>query len=369
MDWLLRTVDRTFGVPPPEVVQRYVGPWDGCYLGYAAREEIRARAASGGVVSALLVHLLEQGIIQGALISRVLVEEGRIQARPTVARSREDVLQGQSSIYMEFPWLRQALSLLRAEEGDLAVVGLPCQIHRLRRVEARDPELARKVRVHVALVCGRSSSKDLLLKVLARKGIREEDVADIRFREGHWRGRMHVWLRDGSEAVFPFGDFSLYRNLHFHCETRCLACEDPLGEHADVACGDAWLHELKGEPIKHSLVISRQPQVTGWMREMERGGDLVGSWVSPTLVFKAQRRGLIPAKRGKRAKAALGRLFGYRMADRGAWRSHWNDYLVAAMVLFNARWARSPALGPLIFSIPRPLLRLVLALMSLLKNF
>ena len=369
MDWLLRYADKVFGVPSAEEIACYLGPWNACYLGYAAQEEVRAHAASGGVVSALLLYLLERDIVQGALISRVVVEKGKIQAHPFIARCREKVLEGQSSIYMEFPWWREARPLLEAAEGNLAVVGLPCHIQALRRREEQDPALARKVKVHIALICGRSSSKELLLKVLARKGIREEDVVDIRFREGHWRGNMHLWLRDGREVVFPFQDFSLYRNLHFYCEPRCLSCEDLLGEHADVVCGDAWLYELKQCPVKHSLVISRSPQVTGWLEDMAARGCLVLDPIPPETVFRAQRRGLIPAKRGRAAKARLSRFFGYKMHDRRPWRSRWNDYLVAAMVLFNYRWASCQRLNPLIFRMPRLLLQLYLAVMSLLKNF
>lgn len=369
MDWLLRFADKAFDVPPREALDRYLGAWDACYLGHAAQDQVRACAASGGMVSALLIYLLQQGIIEGALVSQVEARDGGIQASPYIARTREEILQGQGSIYMEFPWMRQVYPLLKAAEGSLAVVGLPCQIQALRHREAHDPQLAHKVKAHIALVCGRSSSKRLLLNVLARKGIRESDVTGIRFREGPWRGRMHLWLRDGSEVTFPFEDFSLYRNLHFYCEKRCLRCQDLLGEHADIVCGDAWLHELKERPVKHSLVISRMPQATEWIEEMAGDGSLVMYSVPPETVFRAQRRGLIPAKRGKQAKARLSRLFGYRMPYQGSWCSHWNDYLVAAMILLNYRWAAAPRLNSLIFKVPKPFFKFQLAMLSLLKNF
>ncbi|RLC74809.1 MAG: hypothetical protein DRI81_13190 [Chloroflexi bacterium] len=369
MSWLLRYADQVFGVPAPEDIQRYLGFPDACYLGYAVQKETRARAASGGVVSALLIYLLEQDIIQGALVSRTVVEGGRIQARPFIAHSREEVLAAQSSIYIEFPWLREARPLLEETEETLAIVGLPCHVRALRRLETRNPALEHKIRLHVGLICGRSSSKKLLLNVLARKGIPEEKVMDIRFREGHWRGRMHIWLRDGSEITFPFQDFSLYRNLHFYCERRCLHCADPLGEQADIVCGDAWLSELRKQPIKHSLIISRTDQTTCWVQEMMEQRLLAVGDAPPETVFRAQRRGLIPARRGKEAKSRIGRLLGYRVRSQGAWRSRWNDYLMAAIVLLNHRWSHNRKLSPLIFHIPKPFLRLYVLVLSLLKQF
>lgn len=369
MDWLLRYADRAFGVPSLQKIEQYLGTYDTCYLGYATDEQVRAGAASGGIVSALLIHLLENEIVQGAVISKVEIENGEIQAHPFIARSRKEILQAQSSIYMEFPWLREARSLLKSAEGKVAVVGLPCFIQALRRVEAKDPKIAATVDVHIGLICGRSSSKNLLLRFLESKGIREQDVADIRFREGHWRGQMHVWLQDGSEKYFSFSEFSLYRNLHFYCETKCLSCEDPLAEEADVVCGDVWLHELRKEPVKHSLVISRTPRTTAWIRQMGIEKRIECKEISSETVFRAQRRGLYPAKRGKQAKAALGKFVGFRMSRKNPLWSRWNDYVMAAIVLLNYRWTQDERLSKLIFRIPKPLLQFYLIVLSFLKQF
>lgn len=363
----MRLAERIFGLPDEATVRRYVGPFEACYLGYASREALRARAASGGLVSAVLIDLLEQGIIQGALISRIVVREGRIEVEPFVARCREEILSGQSSIYMEFP-LAHRFRELAQEEGHLAVVALPCHLQRLRRWEARDAALKDKIKLRIGLVCGRSSSKDLLQEVLRKKGIREADVADMRFRQGHWRGQTVLWLRDGREVRFPFQDFSLYRNLHLECELKCLHCTDPIGDFADLTCGDAWLPELKRHPVKHSMAVARTPQTAAWLDEMIARGDLTMERVPPEVIFRAQRRGLIPMKRGKAAKARLSGLFGFKMKHHGTWRSRWNDYLAAAMVLFNYRLSRSRFRG-LAFRVPRPLLRAYLVVMSLLKDF
>jgi coenzyme F420-reducing hydrogenase beta subunit len=269
---------------------------------------------------------------------------------------------------MEFPLMHEFRRLAEVE-GHLAIVALPCHLQRLRRWEARDSALTGRIRLRIGLVCGRSSSKRLLQKVLRKKGLEEQDIADMRFRQGHWRGQTKLWLRDGQEVSFPFQDFGLYRNLHFECEMKCLHCEDPIGDYADLACGDAWLPELKQHPVKHSIAIARTPQAVAWIDQMIQDGYLTMRRVSPETVFRAQRRGLIPMKRGKVARARLGRLFGFKMKYDGTWRSHWNDYLVAAMVLLNYRLSRSKRLNALIFKAPKSLLRAYLMVMSLLKNF
>ncbi len=366
---MMRAADKLFGgVPDEATVRRYLGQFETCYLGYANQEELRVRAASGGLVSAVLIYLLERDIIQGALISRIVTRDGLIEAEPFIAQSRQEILSSQSSIYMEFPLMREVRRLAEKVKGHLAIVALPCHLQRLRRWEERDPALAEKISLRIGLVCGRSSSKELLLKVLGQKGVREQDVAAMLFRQGHWRGVMKLWLRDGQEISFPFQDFSIYRNLHFECEMRCLHCEDPLGDYADLTCGDAWLPELKQHPVKHSIAIARTPEAAAWLDQMIRENYLTMQRVPPETIFRAQRRGLIPMKRGKAAKARLSRLFGLKMNYDGPWRSRWNDYLVAAMVLLNYRLSRSERLNALVFKIPKMLLRAYLMAMSLLKN-
>jgi hypothetical protein len=78
---------------------------------------------------------------------------------------------------------------------------------------------------------------------------------------------------------------------------------------------------------------------------------------------------LIPAKRAKSAKARLSGLFGYKMTYQGPWRSRWNDYLGAALTLFNSRWSANKRLARWIMRIPKPLLQLQLVVLSLLKQF
>lgn len=141
-----------------------------------------------------------------------------------------------------------------------------------------------------------------------------------------------------------------------------------MGEEADIVCGDAWLWELKSRHQKHSLIIARSAETSVWIDEMVDRQRLVAEEISPKMIFRAQRRTLIPAKRGKVAKAQLSRIFGYRMPYKGEWRARWNDYLVATMVLSNSRWSESK-FDSLIYRFPRSLLQAYLVLLSFLKNF
>jgi coenzyme F420 hydrogenase subunit beta len=97
-----------------------LGPVKAAYVGHALDEEIRWKRASGGLITQLLVHLLESGRITGALVV-VPNPDDPAMAKGTIARSREELLAAAQSKYTTSPSLA-ALRELRGEKGRIAVV-------------------------------------------------------------------------------------------------------------------------------------------------------------------------------------------------------------------------------------------------------
>jgi len=78
----------------PEQIAAMVGSYRDVWLGHAANEAVRECAASGGVVSALLIDLLERGRIDGVLVCSSAIEDGQVRPRFYVATTAEDILAG-----------------------------------------------------------------------------------------------------------------------------------------------------------------------------------------------------------------------------------------------------------------------------------
>ncbi len=350
-----------------ETDEFWLGKFDTCFLGYAGEEDIRAGAASGGVVSAVLIRLLESGRIDGALVSRLIPKDGRLQAETWIARTREEILQARTSIYMDFPVLRHILRL-RELPGRYAVVALPCQLRALRRLEAKYPELKERIAYRLGLLCGHASNRKLLDRVLAKQGIAQDQIAEFVFRKGHWRGRSYVRLKDGTENTFPYLNFGLYQNLWFHCARRCLACEDHFAEHSDMSFGDAWLGELKSHPIKHSIFLSRNPEHTAVLQEMLEEGTLDGSRTEPGVLIQAQKRSLVYHKWNIAGRHRLAPLFGMQVPYSGEHRARWNDLVGAPFFLLSYKLSHSERWAPLLLRVPRPLLYAYLLPMKLMIN-
>ena len=371
MDWLLKPIEKIAALPPRQELDRFLGPRKSRYLAYASDPKVRAGAASGGSISGLLIHLLERGHIDGAVVSRLYVNNGVIGAKPFIAAHRDEILSAQSSIYMEFPWLRLARKLLGQSrpERRLAVVGLPCHLSALSHLAAQDQKISRVLALKVGVVCSRTSFKELLLKILGKNDIQEGDIESMHFRVGTGRGRMRVTLNEDGEVTFPLAQFKLYRNLHFYSPYRCLLCMDPLAESADVVCGDAWLHSLIGADIQSNMVICRTEKGEEVIREMIEAGDLTAQPMDDRLIYDAQRRILNPAKRTARIKQKQAVRPPGERPEAAGFKTRLHDRLTVRMMFFNHNWSHHPQRSAWIFKVPRPILQMYLAVMSLLKHF
>lgn len=113
------------------------------YLGFSLTPTIRRRAASGGVITQTLVYLLEQGLVQGAVVVRQGPPKPWL-AMPVIPRTPEEVIAASQSIYAPVP-VNLLLEEMAAFPGRLAYVGLPDQVAALRRLQQLGHPAAGKV--------------------------------------------------------------------------------------------------------------------------------------------------------------------------------------------------------------------------------
>lgn len=352
----------------PQTRRKAMGPIERAYLAFAADEQVRNGAASGGAVTALLLHLLDTRQIGAALVTHIRSASGRIEPKVVLATTREEVLGARTSKYFDVPLLAEGLPLVRGFDGCVAVVGLPCHAAALRKLAARDGQIASRLRCIIALFCNHSCDRYLLDRVLAGSGVDQSKVAEFWFRRGHWRGRMGGRLTDGREFAFPFRRFSEYHNLHMFCLPRCLHCHDHMGCAADFSAGDAWLREMRRQPMKHSIILSRNVPAEQVLQEVIRAGKLVGCQIDEETVFRSQKRSLI-YHYNVTARARAAARWGMRIADAVGAPVGWNDALAAWLILLNHRWSHDPVRRDWIFRIPRPVITAYFLFLKFLQSF
>jgi coenzyme F420 hydrogenase subunit beta len=208
----------------------------------AARERFTARVSpalpgvqDGGVVSALLIELLESGEIDGALVAKPSETEPW-KGVAHLAQTREDVIACAGSFYNQ----TLALGHLDLKKYDLpakpriALVGTPCEIQGLRAMQQRPfywgASKVDAVVLTVALLCTKSFDYEglMLREIEAKRGISLQDIDKIDIIRGK------LYLYDGGGATLleePIRDF------HGAALNGCDECADFLGVAADISVG------------------------------------------------------------------------------------------------------------------------------------
>lgn len=339
----------------PEYLQLAVGDVRESYFCHAGDDDLRSVAASGGAVTAILDELLRSGRIEGALCVRSLVIQGRVISEFFIARSRSELLSAQGSKYMPVHF-RDAVPLMRAFSGRLAVVLLPCDARALRRLRQDEAEIDARIEFVITLFCGHNSERDLTDAVIRRHQPRHAELVDFRHRFGHWRGKLRMRFSDGTEEVRPFADFSDYQNLFFFAQRKCHACFDHLGFYGDIAAGDIWSQHMKNDPIKRTAIVTRTEAASTLVAGMLRSRALDGYPVTIAEVCDGQSRAL-PFHYNVSARARVSRVFGMRLKDLTLQDVRWNELIVAFLVMLNEYTTRNPAGRWLVLRIPRPLLK------------
>ncbi len=243
-----------------------VGRYRGLYVAQANSEEIRQQAASGGVVTALLLYLLGEKRIKGA-VGVTMNGDRPWKCQGAVLRSPEDVVSAAQSKY-SLVSLGALLRSARRGVGPLALVGLPCHVHGLRRLQ-RIGSYRESFPLVIGLFCGFNLQPAATRHLVQKVGFETRQVTQLEYRGGPWPGGLVVETTEGQRRLVPKDSYG-YVNL-MYTPRRCLVCPDLTNELADLSVGDMWLREYAGG---WSTVICRSTRGEELLDEAVQAGVL-----------------------------------------------------------------------------------------------
>ena len=345
---------------------RDIGTISKTYLGYASDPKVRSGAASGGVVSQILIDMITNNTVDYAIVSRIESISGRLQAKLISTTDRDAILSARTSIYFDYNLLNQLLPLIDPTKR-YGIVMLPCQAKAFNSL-CVSRGWDRNNFVIIGLFCGHATDRELLDLYLMKMSVKQEEVQDFRFRVGHWRGKTLIRMNDGREHVFPTLRYNIYQNLFFFTKTRCLSCEDHFAKYADISCGDAWIRALKSELVKHSLLISRNERAEEILQS-QSGTTLKLTETDSSSLLSSQKRSVIYHSYNINGRAVLAPLFGIRITSTNQQKPKWNDLLGAFFILSNYWLSRSSRGKKFIMKTPYLILYAYAMFLKLFINF
>jgi coenzyme F420 hydrogenase subunit beta len=255
-----------------------LGIYRRCLRGHATNDYLRESSSSGGITTALLNSALDNKTIDGALIVCADPKKPWRCAPTLITRSEETQKATRSS-----PEIVPVNRLLRHAVVDrglknIAVVGLPCHIHGLRKIQMSGdpPEIADAVKLSIALFCASTYYFEGIRHLLAEfAGIENvENIAAMDYKGGKWPGSLTVLTKDGKinhvatkhEYTWHFLGAAPYKR------DRCLMCPDFSGRVADLSMGDVFQK------------VSANPNMTVVLTRTETGDVFLDNAVKSNII-------------------------------------------------------------------------------------
>ena len=194
---------------------------------------------------------------------------------------------------MDFP-IAKCMDQVKAFNGKVAVIAVPCMIRAITALCERDKNLADKVVLKMGLYCSGNHDKRATTLSMEKSGVTAENAERLYYRRGHWRGQSAVIYKDGSEKAFSYTKtICAYKNAYFYEKASCMVCQDHYAFDADISFGDIWLKEMKANPIKHSSCVIRTDRARELYENAVKDGVLVESHLSGRDLVRSQKRALV----------------------------------------------------------------------------
>ena len=256
------------------------GPYVSMMTGHATDDAVRFAGASGGGLSAVLVHLIESGTVD-AVVQTTADTDLPIGNMAVITMDKGAITAAAGSRYAPSAPLEGIMAQVAEHKSKgtrYAFVGKPCDAVAMRELTNRDADIAATFPVILSFFCAGVPSHTGGKEVLAKLGTDLESTAKFRFRGNGWPGQATATAQDGSELSMSYHD-SWGGVLSRHVQMRCKLCADGTGVAADIVCADAWESDAAGYPVFEeapgiSLIVARTDLGAQLTKAAETAGHL-----------------------------------------------------------------------------------------------
>jgi coenzyme F420 hydrogenase subunit beta len=224
------------------------------YKGYAKERSIRWESSSGGLVTAIMEHLLKTRRVDAVLS---IVDDPQDPLRPkALCISDIDLLSNARGSRYTPVALLDAIHEMPPNVKCIALTGLPCHLWAVRLLERNNLLNDKQVVLRLGLFCGSTPSGQATEFMLREKGVLARDVKKVTYRGNGWPGGLRIETGDDDffyplDQIWPFLSAPYFRSLH------CFFCRDFFAQLCDLSFGDAWLPECEGHVDGWSLCLAR----------------------------------------------------------------------------------------------------------------
>ena len=252
---------------------------------HAVDQKIHQTGVAGASVSTLLIHGLETGFIDAAIVAGY-DKDKPWQVRPYIVTEQGGVLAAARSKYGVCS-INTLLAEATGKYERVGVVACPCHVWGIRKLAMNNlaPKVTNRIKVILGLYClAQNCSLAAEYMITQRMGVKLEDVAAFQYRGGaDFGGGTWVKTKDGQEkSMGLLANWGMVPTVFIGYQMeRCFVCHDHLSDLADLSCGDVW--------GRHEELEKKSPY--GWT------GIFVRTDAGEEIINSAIKAGVIHAER------------------------------------------------------------------------
>jgi coenzyme F420 hydrogenase subunit beta len=270
------------------------GPVRHCLLGHSTDPDLRLESASGGIATALLVHLLETKQVEAVAV--VTMENSFPQVKLT--DDPAVVLSAKASKYSPVPMM-QIIKDLKKNPRKFAMPVTPCQLAAFLTATQKIKKIRECLVLAVGLFCGQVKDYASVSKIAATLDLKYPGEAEfLGWRCGSYPGSARFKLADGTlkeKPLYPWLDIAVpHYALH-----RCFLCPDGGNWLADMTLGD-----IHAGGDDETVIVCRTARGEQFLRNAEEAGAIKLADMTPDQVESCVIKGIT----GSKLKPALARI-------------------------------------------------------------
>ncbi len=265
----------------------YLGAFNHIYSGFSNGFLRRYNSSSGGLVSEVLLYVLENKLVDAAILTR-FSSTSALRPEGFIARSKEDVLAAVGSKYSPVP-LNILLKGLDYSKK-YAYVGLPCHIQGLELFLRQHKKESFGNFIKLGLFCSRTNRLQATKLLLKYNRVPSDTVKDIHYRGSGHPGFFSAIDHSGKQKRIYHLDETYWGLLFkkYFVQYRCWLCPDKTAFYSDLSFGDDWSRSFYEDKVGTSVVIVRSEQGRKILRRMKENGKISLEEMDAEQLIRAQ---------------------------------------------------------------------------------
>lgn len=233
------------------------------YLAWDNNTHQRIKCCSGGVVTKLATHLLQNSTIDGMIhVERIWGHFGDLHYKARLSTSESEIQEHVSSAYQPIDFSDVLFKL--KENKTYFITGTPCVIRAIKNLFDKNKKFSSINIITCALICSHNTNSQFIdyLGKINNVDNKNDWKVNIRHKDNsiidanNFKTRFYTKEKDLlNKNRFESGWTKIWRE-YFFAMNACLKCSDFWGHEADISVKDAW-GEWAKDPLGKSIVVIR----------------------------------------------------------------------------------------------------------------